>query len=523
MFDADGHTDVVRRAFFMPDGQQVVSVSLDKSIRIWDVATGETIRVLRPPIGRGIRGALRAAALSHDGTLLAVTGQRADPSLNVGPIYLVNLTTERIERVFQGHDDAVVALAISRDKRKLAAGDGRKMRVWDLASGKLEQTLGAFERQIMEVAFSPDSQLLAAASQDGNAEIWYLAKGVRSAQLIRHTKSVNCISWSPDGLLIATGSADGFVRLYPTPLRQVYGAVSPRRTVLAHPAKAEVTAVSFSPDGKEVLATGTIVAQRGAVVSIPVVGDQVRIFPSPHTNTVMHGTLSADGQQAVTTGGNDHETFIWRMQDGTVTQKLRGKGRSVWGVGWSADGQSIAWGNVNRGTTEFGTPLERSFRLSDLEFGALPDGNYLRAIRSNAAWSLEVVDNDQLVIKGRDGAVNRFRTDGERINSFTLLGNDKAVVGGDLLMYLVELRTGKQLRYFAGHAANVFSLCPSPDGRYFVSGSADQTMRVWDPERQEPLVSLFVAGSEWIAWTPEGYYAASAGGERLMGWQLNHG
>ena len=48
-------------------------------------------------------------------------------------------------------------------------------------------------------------------------------------------------------------------------------------------------------------------------------------------------------------------------------------------------------------------------------------------------------------------------------------------------------------------------------------------MRIWAPDRDKPLLSLFVAGDDWIAWTPEGYYAASPGGENLMGWQVSNG
>ncbi len=48
-------------------------------------------------------------------------------------------------------------------------------------------------------------------------------------------------------------------------------------------------------------------------------------------------------------------------------------------------------------------------------------------------------------------------------------------------------------------------------------------MRIWAPDRDKPLLSLFVADDDWIAWTPEGYYAASPGGENLMGWQVSNG
>ena len=72
--NTDGHTARVNRVRFTPDGQQLVSVSNDKTIRIWDTNSGRTVRVLRPPIGPGAEGLLAAAALAPDGKTLAVGG-----------------------------------------------------------------------------------------------------------------------------------------------------------------------------------------------------------------------------------------------------------------------------------------------------------------------------------------------------------------------------------------------------------------------------------------------------------------
>src|SRR5262249_4233658 len=88
---------------------------------------------------------------------------------------------------------------------------------------------------------------------------------------------------------------------------------------------------------------------------------------------------------------------------------------------------------------------------------------------------------------------------------------------------LVDLRNGQTVRQYTGHSGAVTALAPSPDGRYFLTGSADQTLCILHPGRCEPLLSLFVADQEWVAWTPEGYYAASAHGERFTGWLLNNG
>jgi hypothetical protein len=76
---------------------------------------------------------------------------------------------------------------------------------------------------------------------------------------------------------------------------------------------------------------------------------------------------------------------------------------------------------------------------------------------------------------------------------------------------------------FVGHSGNVLCVTPSPDSRYFATGSGDQTIRIWARDRDEPLLSIFVAGREWIAWTPQGFYSCSAQGERLIAWQINAG
>src|SRR5277367_2840119 len=112
VLDAGGHTALVRKVLFTPDGRELITVSDDKTIRVWDVASGEPLRVLRPPIGRGQEGMLYAAALSPDGRTLAVGGYGLK-EFNYGGIYLIDLSTGRIERTLQGHTSAIISLAFA--------------------------------------------------------------------------------------------------------------------------------------------------------------------------------------------------------------------------------------------------------------------------------------------------------------------------------------------------------------------------------------------------------------------------
>ncbi|VFN03096.1 MAG: WD domain-containing protein, G-beta repeat-containing protein, partial [Candidatus Kentron sp. G] len=87
-----------------------------------------------------------------------------------------------------------------------------------------------------------------------------------------------------------------------------------------------------------------------------------------------------------------------------------------------------------------------------------------------------------------------------------------------------EVASGNKLHDFTGHTGVVWAVAPSPDGRFLVSGSHDQTVRLWEIETGKPLLTLFPASDgEWVAWTPDGYYTASLNGDRLIGWHINQG
>ena len=83
---------------------------------------------------------------------------------------------------------------------------------------------------------------------------------------------------------------------------------------------------------------------------------------------------------------------------------------------------------------------------------------------------------------------------------------------------------GKLIGKFLGHEGDVWAVTTSPDGRLLVSGSADQTIRLWNLQTRELIVTLFHgADGEWVMWTPQGYYTGSPGSDKIVGWQINKG
>jgi len=160
--DSGGHMAIIRDVIFTNDGRYLVSASDDKTVRVWDVLSGKTVRIIRGQIGEGREGKIFAAALSPDNKWLAVGGRLGKED---NPIRIHDFQTGQVMRLLKGHENVINALAFSQDNRLLISGSyDNTAFIWDAATGQSLHHLQGHSDNIYAAAFSPDSRLAVTGS-----------------------------------------------------------------------------------------------------------------------------------------------------------------------------------------------------------------------------------------------------------------------------------------------------------------------------------------------------------------------
>ncbi len=541
--DSGGHMAKIWDVIFTKDGKYLVSASDDKTVRVWDVQSGEIVRVLRGHMGEGPEGKIYAAALSPDNQWLAVGGWMG-PSINyklseLGVIRILNFRTGEVVRLLKVHEDVVNGLAFSPDSRSLISGSADKTaRIWDISTGQTLHVLRGHTDHIYAVAFSPDGKQAVSGSNDNTLRLWDVQSGKLLSTLTGHEDNVRSAAFTPDGRYLLSGSRDKSIRLWD-------GKTGKFIKVLARQNRT-VDSLSVSPDGKSVLTGHCYESGERAnnIFSIPD-GKQLVSF-TKHKNIVLATAFSPDGRLAAT-GGFEGEIYLWNSKTGEVKQTFQGKGRQVWSVGFGKDGRTVVWGKTWSQENLFlgRSSLEQSFSLmeSDGSFrlrmgesltspGLEKDSDFIRGIASAGTVSirtrtgqihpvLQILQNGQVKHE-----ITRNSTDGYDHRSLTLTPDGKIAIsgGGNGVLSAYSTQTGEKLHDFTGHTGDVWGVAVSPDGKQLVSGSADQTVKLWDISTGKNLLTIFhAADNEWVAWTPEGYFTGSENAGRMVGYQLNRG
>jgi WD40 repeat protein len=186
-----------------PDGKQAVSGSSDKTLKLWDLATGEEVVTLS-----GHSDWVNAVAITPDGK--QAVSASWDKTLK-----LWDLSTGKEVTTLTGHSDSVYAVAITPDgKQAVFASDDKTLKLWDLATGEELANLTGHSMPVQAVAITPDGKQAVSASWDNTLKLWDLATGSERATLIGHRDRVYAVAITPDGKQAVSASLDNTLKLW---------------------------------------------------------------------------------------------------------------------------------------------------------------------------------------------------------------------------------------------------------------------------------------------------------------------
>lgn len=215
---------------FSVDGR-IATGSLDGKIYFWNKDTKTSDNILE-----GHSEMILKVCFSPDGTLLASAGKDKK-------VLVWNVSGGVIRNTFLGHSETVTSLSFSADGKYLASGSADKtVKIWDLTNGNLLKTLEFHKKEISSVTFSKQNLLLASGSYDGTVKVYNLKTESLEKQFNPNSGRVRSISFSPDDRLIATGTDNENIKVF-----DLFSG-SLKKTFNGH--ANDVYDLDFSPDGK---------------------------------------------------------------------------------------------------------------------------------------------------------------------------------------------------------------------------------------------------------------------------------
>ncbi|MDM8568522.1 caspase family protein [Thiotrichales bacterium HSG1] len=492
----------------------LVTGSEDKTVRLWSLPEGQLIRTFRPPIGQGHEGKIFAVAISPDGKTIAAggwTGYEWDKEV---AIYLFDrVTGELTQRITTGQPNVINHLAYSPDGRYLVA------------------SLGA--REGIHIYHSSNYHQIAKDTDYGSDSYW--------------------AEFDYTGRLVSS-CWDGYVRLYDKNFNLI------KRKA---PEGNRPFAVRFSPTGDKI-AIGFADSTQVNVLS----GKDLKLLYSPNTQNVNNGSLlsvawSQDGDTLYAGGKYDEDGLnpivswskagkgyhqAWATSpDVIIDIRTLKTGAVLFGAGDPSFGLFTKQGkktlyreagiadfrNVfiddgflisktgNKVQFKYGSDLSGLFAVDKriLKLNSSPQSNLIKPNTS----SLNITNWKNTYhpkLNGQELALEQYETS----RSLAITPDAQHFLLGASWSLRLFDKNGQQ-QWQQPVPGTAWGVNISGDGKVAIAAFGDGTIRWYRLTDGEELLAFFPHkdGKRWVIWTPQGYYAASANGDELIGWHINRG
>jgi len=464
---------------FSGDGK-VFLTSGTSGVRFWDTEIG--LAIGRP---FKLENELTAAALNQDGSI-ALLGDAT------GRVRLVEVAGQKVLGRVMRHDKEITSVAFSAQGKKIvtASADGTA-RLWNASTGEPLSHPLRHRHSIFKVLFSPDGKGILTASTDGTARLWDAEKGDFLGEPIR-LEMKGALSWykpdvaySSDGKTILATGWNGTIRFYNDGGGRKDGILF----LKGFGAKAV-----FSPDGGKVLASVLAEGSLGKAQVFNIRSHQPQKFELKTAGRFFLLGFSPDGRRILTASG-DNIVRLWDAQTGASLKQFW-HGDTVTMANWDASNRHLLTGSKDS--------FARLWTLGESAVDPVAldwQGSGRDPLRKKQPRALFSPDGQKILTYGATGAALWDASTGKALGRpLAIQGNLLKPVfspdGSQLLICgtktrLLDLTTGKSKNLLGTAKWGAFSA----DGKTFLTGGEDGTLRLWETQTLKQLRNPMVTGS----------------------------
>ena len=504
--DADGSP--VRCVSFSRDGQKIAAGTGGKNIFIWNASTGHLIKKLV-----GHEGPVESVAFSPDGATLVSTVQgfqlyekSGDAGLKIWNLQEGREASTDIDRSYWYGK----AKFNPRGGTIAIGGYRGDIIIVDSLTGKSRSSVAAAQGVIEGISLSPTGDRIAIASDDGLLKVVELNETNKGLRLRGHQSGVASVAFYPDGSRIATCGYDNTVK--------IWNLSQPDQAIKLSDGKNRLYDIEFSADGELVaLSSGK--------------PREVAIFDSSTNKLVSKLNAESADFRTIAFSPKDHRLYttlsnqqiaVWDADTGLRLnqQEVSSKELFLTDQVFSPDRSEVlsaylhCWdcetGNLKRKHPAFTAEVLCACFSSDGSLIAAGDSHgSLQIVDAKSGKVIRVVDYVQ------DGAISSiaFSPDGQ----FLATGSDYSTYlqRNDKCITILDSKMFRPIRRLVGHQEGIMHLSFSRDSDYILSSSYDWTVKLWDANSGEELLSFRGVGNDLSCaeFSPDGKVIATDSGD----------
>ncbi len=519
-----GHESDVVCISCSPNGKNIISGSLDKTVRLWNIKSGELLYVFE-----GHKEGVINVAYSPNGKYIASLS--SDGIINIWNIY-----NNKLMHTLEGNQAKLISLACSPNGKNIISGSlDSTIKIWNSKNGNLIDVLEQHDSWVKYLDYSPDGKYIVSGSDDKTIKIW----DAKSAELIEtfkgHESEVVCIAYSPNGKYIISGSLDKTVRLWD---------IKSGETLYVFEGQQEgICSVAYSPNGRYILS-----------LTMDGVMNKYRLPMNTlkeHKKGVSCIACSPDGK-SILSGSHDKTIKLYDAKSTKLIKTFKGHEREIVSVAYSPDGKNIISGSID--TTVRLWDLKSAELLHKIDGNNMeikhvtysPDGKEIMILffegdlhiwnvtgkipikifeykNSAVVCAMYLSESNTIVMGMSCGTVRTWNVKDNKLlkdlheDDYSVMHVACSSDGENIIAYLDDftirlwdIKSGNELKIFEENKKHyeyfVTSLAYSPDGKNVILGLTDNTIQLWDVYSGK-LLNTFEGhkhGIESVAYSPDG-------------------